>query len=417
MTTAKPAKSTPADVPSIIETHSLVERELGGKRSGWMTFAGYMCLIGVLVSWVGGSEVVESLQTRAGAAYKKPMTISALNHVGSTLLIPLQSAALVVMGRSPKPVLLYKASACDILSATAAMSFIFLIGDYCWMLSLQYLAVAVASTVFNTSAVFVYVMCVMNGFEGVSIRKVLSVCVALGGVAVISFAGQGAGNDASPVSNATAAPDDAPAVSTTAASVACLISAIFYAAYDVYIKVKTIEWDGAPLIDQVIAGNWMTALVGLWTIPFGAIMLTILAYVPEDWFIYEQFELPTADQSPALFGQASAALGFNMFFALTIILLSPLIYSLGCMLTIPIAAIIDYFFRGQTMHPVAIVGALLVVLGFLALDDNVVESVRGCLHSANGFHPVPEDVKSQSSAHTQSVGRRRSSVMSGRLGR
>ena len=50
---------------------------------------GFICLVGLIITWVGQSEVAQYVQT--GQSYNKPMTIVWFNHSFSALLVPIQS--------------------------------------------------------------------------------------------------------------------------------------------------------------------------------------------------------------------------------------------------------------------------------------------------------------------------------------
>ena len=81
----------------------------------------------------------------------------------------------------------------------------------------------------------------------------------------------------------------------------------------------------------------------------------------------EPFQAPDAEAARFVVINALLALMFNIFFMLAIALTSPLITSVGCMLTIPVSAVCDWLLYGDDFPPLAWAGSALVVSGFALL--------------------------------------------------
>ena len=335
-------------VVSISEaSHSSCEREPSSSLTKQVL--GAVSMVMVWICWVGGSEVAQALQDTEN--FDKPLFITYFNHSCTAMVAVLQTIYLLAM-REPLIPQCMRRNKMLLLFRVAVLATIFLAGDYLWFIALGKVSVAIATTIFNTSCVFVYLLSVLFLGEKVEIRKVLAVLLAVGGVVLITSlqsdddSGSGSGD------------------SPTVAIILTVVSAFLYAVYELAFKVVTDEWDLKNVKDQVIAVNWVTALVSIFTLLVWWPLLAVVNVLPSHSVFYEHFELPTSSQIPALFLAASGTVGFTVFFGLSLALLSPLAVSVGTTFTIPASSVTDYFAHGKTFNAFGTVGAVLIISAF-----------------------------------------------------
>ena len=100
---------------------------------------------------------------------------------------------------------------------------------------------------------------------------------------------------------------------------------------------------------------------------FGWPVILLLSALPPgggwEW-VREPFELPSTEALAFILINLALALAFNFAFLISITYTSPLITSVGCMLTIPLSAACDASLFGDTFPPSAVVGSAFVVGGF-----------------------------------------------------
>jgi len=138
-------------------------------------------------------------------------------------------------------------------------------------------------------------------------------------------------------------------------NILALLSALFYAMYVILLKVRI---KAEYRIDMQL----FFGFVGLFNIlacwPLGLILHFAGA---------EIFELPQTKQAVyAILINMAITLSSDYFYAIAMLKTTPLVVTVGLSLTIPVAVVGD-FIRNRPVHGIVILGAVLVVLSFIAL--------------------------------------------------
>ena len=81
----------------------------------------------------------------------------------------------------------------------------------------------------------------------------------------------------------------------------------------------------------------------------------------------EPFRLPSSEQWGQLTVNALLAFAFNVLLLLSVEYTSALTTTVGCMMTIPITAVVDFLLWGKGYGIHDVFGAVFVILGFLLL--------------------------------------------------
>ena len=144
-----------------------------------------------------------------------------------------------------------------------------------------------------------------------------------------------------------------------------LVAAILYALYEVLCE--RFVFRGS---ESTALANTLSGIIGILNILLLWPPIPVLSAVPsQSWgaWVSEPFQAPDAEDTRFIMINALLALMFNIFFMLAIALTSPLITSVGCMLTIPVSAVCDWLLYGDDFPPLAWAGSAFVVSGFTLL--------------------------------------------------
>ena len=141
-----------------------------------------------------------------------------------------------------------------------------------------------------------------------------------------------------------------------------LVGAVGYALYEVLTEMRVFKGRRSTLIANALCGT-----IGFMNMVCGWPIIILLSALPTgggwDW-VKEPFELPSTEALFFILINLALALAFNFAFLISITYTSPLITSVGCMLTIPLSAVCDAILFGDTFPPSAVVGSVFVVGGF-----------------------------------------------------
>eukprot|EP00937_MAST-01D_sp_MAST-1D-sp2_P004997 g4997.t1 len=263
-----------------------------------------------------------------------------------------------------------------LLLRAAALSLIYTLGDWTWYIGLPHTSVAAGTCIFNSSCVFVYGFSVLFLGEKVSAERVAAVALAIGGVLMLALApsSNGAAADDDAGGSACGADDDVagPATSSAAGGGAALagnlfvlLAAALYGLYEVLCEKFVFRGSSSPALANTLSGAiGVVNVLALW--PLIPLLGTLPSGTVGDW-VREPFAAPGGEALTFMMVNAVLALAFNVFFMLAIALTSPLMTSVGCMLTIPVSAVCDALLYGDSFPPLAIGGSVLVILGFALL--------------------------------------------------
>lgn len=395
--------------------------------------------MGLILAWVGQSEVAQYLQT--AASYNKPYFIVWVNHSVLALMLPLQAlwhagrrrrqrhsaesyatgyavllppsnavadsvasgelgeagvalqaqralqasgmfasgmaALLRTLGVRESDVSPSPAPALDSTSACAPLtprqflvravwlSALYSAGDWFWYTGLPHVSVAAGTCIFNSSCVFTYVFSVLFLGEELTLDRICGVAMALGGVVILALA-PGSNNAAEGCLGDSGVGDGCTSsTSQLAGSALVVAAAALYALYEVLCE--RFVFRGS---DDAALANTLSGTLGLVNVClFWPMILWLNALPSEGWrgWIAEPFETPSPEVWRCVMVNAVVALAFNAFLMLAIALTSPVITSVGCMLTIPISALCDLLLYQDSFPPLAVGGSAMVVMGFALL--------------------------------------------------
>eukprot|EP00946_MAST-07B_sp_MAST-7B-sp1_P001927 g1927.t1 len=353
---------------------------VGGRTGKRTSMLGVASLAVLIAAWVGQSEVSKFLQEGAGAAYNAPYFITVLNQSMMVLAVPLNlfllprrdvffpGAYLSKFGLSVRAIALH----------STYLAIVYCASTYFWFGSLgrKSVNVAIASGLYNSSVVWVFLLSLACGMEKFSALKAVGVATALAGVS----AGSISTASAAASSNVSSSPSPSPFSHLRSAGnsplhqsfniqigyVEVVGSAMLYAVFEVLLNrvtnravAKHAEGGVVPDVPLAVA-NFFTAGVGFVHLFFLSLMLW-----PMDALGIEPFVWPTPEQWGLLWINAGLGTLFNISFCAALVLMSPLLVSISCLLTIPLAACVDLI-RGQAdFTGLQIVGMFLICAGFL----------------------------------------------------
>ena len=247
----------------------------------------------------------------------------------------------------------YNLSLRDLLYVGAILAALYAMADYFWYLALSHTSVALATSIFNSSCVFVYVFSIVCLKERQTLKQACGVVMAVVGVLLISFS-------VPPKSTTTTGVNVSRKESVVQANLFVFLGAIFYAGYEVAVKFHLKRMEEAP---EVV--NLITAVMGIYSALYWILGSVMLNLVPSSSVFYEPFELPTDHDLILLLVNALFALVFNVCLMLALHYTSPLIVSVGCMTTIPFTDLLDWILHGDTLALGQSIGSVTVFLGFL----------------------------------------------------
>jgi drug/metabolite transporter (DMT)-like permease len=334
---------------------------------------GLASLFVLIISWVGQSEVSKFLQKPGGAAYNAPFFITVLNQ--SCMVVALSLNFFLLPRRDVcSPGAYLKAHGLSV--RTVALHSLYLAAVYCsstyfWFRALGRAAVnvAIASGLYNSSVVWVFLLSLACRMEAFSIPKAVGVVLALAGVGMGSVS---SGSAAGPSHNVSSpSPLQSPSMSVPYESsishmqlgyVEVVGSAMLYAVFEVLLNRVTNAAGGNKATAKVplAVANFFTGGVGLVHI----FCLSLLLW-PMDALAIEPFNWPTPDQWGLLWINAGLGTLFNVSFCTALVMTTPLFVSVSCLLTIPMSACVDLFYGQANFTGLQVGGMLLICAGFL----------------------------------------------------
>ncbi|KAF4134740.1 EamA-like transporter family [Phytophthora infestans] len=233
---------------------------------------------------------------------------------------------------------------------SAFLGVFYLLCDYFWFSALQNLTVAAGAAIFNSSPLFVYCFSICLLHEQVSCKKLFGVLMAFTGVTIeILYQDNGkSGGIGSP---------------SVVVGLMMLTSVILNAGYNV-----TFALTAGANINDTPTLMIMMGLSGIFTFPAWLVGTLFFAHSPFP-SLYEPIGYPSSIE-----GNVMLAIGVVMFTTNFIFLTfavcwtSPLETSVGFMLTIPLAGLIDTYVRHAPLTWEFFFGAALVMTGFCILE-------------------------------------------------
>ncbi|KAG7396788.1 hypothetical protein PHYBOEH_001706 [Phytophthora boehmeriae] len=333
-----------------------VELEKEVKAYFHTKYAGLLALIVVICTTICQAEAVQWLQTSVN--FKKPFFTMCACHVGPILLLPLILAYYRICG-GPEDRhvgfvrVLQNHSIIPIsrlIRLAAFLGVFYLVADYFWFSAFKHLTVATGAAIFNSSPLFVYCFSICFLHEKISLKKLLGVLTAFGGVTLLVFF-----------------QDDANAESVAGASIVgglmMLTAAAVNAGYNVSVALTAAEEMNDTSTLMIMMG-----ISGFFTIPAWLIGTVVFANSPFP-SIYESVGFPSTAEGMLMVAIAVGMFTVNfVFLTFAVCWSSPLEVSVGYMFTIPLSGLMDTVLHHASFSWECIIGSVLVMAGFAILE-------------------------------------------------
>ncbi|ETO70045.1 hypothetical protein F444_13433 [Phytophthora nicotianae P1976] len=319
---------------------------------------GLLALFAVIWTNIFQAEAVQYLQT--SIHFNKPFFVMCFCHAVPVLFLPLIFVYYRICGTTEDHhaghdmlSVLRRHSIVplgQLLRLSAFLGVFYLVCDYFWFSAFQNLTVAAGAAIFNSSPLFVYCFSICLLHEKVSLKKLFGVLTAFAGVTMVIFYQD----------NSDSGGIGSPSV---VAGLMMLISAMLNAGYNVSVALTA----GANINDTPTL-MIMMGLSGIFTIPVWLIGTLFFAQSPFP-SLYESIGFPpTAEGNMMLVTGAFMFTTNFIFLTFAVCWTSPLETSVGFMLTIPLAGLIDTFVRHASFTWEFFTGAALVMTGFCILE-------------------------------------------------
>eukprot|EP00744_Colponema_vietnamica_P012593 GILI01017674.1.p1 GENE.GILI01017674.1~~GILI01017674.1.p1 ORF type:complete len:456 (+),score=99.75 GILI01017674.1:95-1369(+) len=348
---------------------------------------GFLLLGIVVFLWVGSGVAVQAIFEKA--EFKKPFFVTFFStSLFSFYILPTLFRLLTAPAQSWK--LSSHLPKLQMLRTAALFCPLWFLCNYTYNASLALTTVSSNTILSTTCGLFTLVLSILFLREPPSFLKGFAVLCSFMGVVVIALNEPSSG-DGSLIGDMIA-----------------LASAFFYAVYGVGIKVK--------LGDESTDMNLFFGLLGLVTIcclwPLFFILNALNA---------EVFEFPSSQT--LLFLAANGVFGTvisNFLWAHAVLLLSPLVGTLGLSLSIPIALVTDSFLNGTHFPLLYLLGSGMVLTGFvvvaysdhkaaLASSQPTQSTSPSVSVSGDGDATSSDDASTSPSLSYQSIGKRKHS--------
>ncbi|GAB7363943.1 hypothetical protein MBLNU230_g4505t1 [Neophaeotheca triangularis] len=245
------------------------------------------------------------------------------------------------------------------LAATARVSLEFsalwFIANYFVAACLEYTTVASSTILTSTSSVFTLLFGALFRVERFTLRKLLGVLASLTGIILISTIDlSGSNNDRSHRGDFPSKTHREIAVGDALA----FLSAVMYGLYAVFMKKRIGD---ESRVDMPL----FFGLVGLINVLLLWPGLVVLHYTG-----IEPFELPPTGRVTAIvLCNSAASLVSDLAWAYAVLLTSPIVVTVGLSMTIPLSLIGQVVINGQTSGWVYWVGAVVVLVSFLFVNQ------------------------------------------------
>ncbi|KAI9004976.1 hypothetical protein DFJ74DRAFT_401579 [Hyaloraphidium curvatum] len=248
---------------------------------------------------------------------------------------------------------------------TAALSLAFCLlwfaANYCSNLALSLTSVSSATILASTSGLWTLALSYLAEGTPVDPVQLASVLLSLLGVVAVSL-------DDGAAARPRTLPGDA----------AALLSAALYAGYSVLLH--RLPPRTSPVLFLGFVGLWNVAL--LWP-----------AFIPLHLFGLEPFpsSLPARTAGALALNACVGTALSDLLWLLAVVLVTPLVVTVGLSLTIPLAVLGDFLLKGSVPTPFHVAGGALVVLGFVGVNvgKGLTRALCGAPPAAEGFVAVP----------------------------
>lgn len=309
--------------------------------TGRKTIFGAVIVIGIALSWVGSTQFAKSTYS---PTFNAPFFTTWFSTCWMVAVFP--AFYLFSLTKRRKGILQFYRESETVFGSTGLnwktfikysgqFCMIWMIANYSYVTALGKIDAADVTAMFSSCSAFVYVLSWLLLDERVSIIRFFAVALSIGGIVLMASVEGFTGPSAVGV-----------LYSVTAALAAALYKVLF----------KKIVGDASgPQVSLFLTFLGLLNLVFLWPI------MLILHYTN-----YEHMSWDTLPWD-FLAGTGGLGLVFNFLINFGVALTYPLFISLGTVLGIPINAIADALFRGQSFGRFKIIASIMIVIGFVLL--------------------------------------------------
>ncbi|KAF9229409.1 hypothetical protein BS17DRAFT_771414 [Gyrodon lividus] len=246
--------------------------------------------------------------------------------------------------------------------------FLWFIANWALNAALAYTSVASATVLSSTSGIFTLAVGRIFRVETLTLVKIGAVLTSFGGVVLVSLSDSSSSQIPKPTANTQPAN-----LLAVMGDILALLSALFYAMYLIFLKVKIKE---ESRIDMQLFFGYVGLFNLLLCWPVGLLL---------HWSGVEYFELPDTKHAViAILINMFITLSSDYLYVIAMLKTTPLVATIGLSLTIPLAVMGDYFLSKPTAFQV-LLGATFVTAGFVVVgvenssaregDDLLVQSL------------------------------------------
>ncbi|KAI8065395.1 uncharacterized protein B0P05DRAFT_589970 [Gilbertella persicaria] len=258
----------------------------------------------------------------------------------------------------------HKLSTYDTIKLSLEFCILWFFANYTTNSSLAFTTVGSSTILASMSGLFTLGIGALFKVEQMNMIKLFAVLICLVGVSLVSYADNSHGELAhDPIVHVLYRyPVPAPLIGDFLA----LLGAIFYGCYTTLLKLRIGSEDR---IDMPLFFGFVGAFNVLLLWP----MIPILNYIG-----FETFEIPMNATlwTVILLNAFVGTFLSDYLWLLSMLMTSPLVVTLGISLTIPLALIGDICFKGFIPGFKYTLGALLVIIGFLAVNTNAMKEAK-----------------------------------------
>ncbi|POM70368.1 Drug/Metabolite transporter (DMT) Superfamily [Phytophthora palmivora] len=314
----------------------------------------------LVLIWVGVTQAEAAQALQATTHFRKPFFITCLDHAITALLLP----GLYIyhrVGDASAGVQTDKLGIVDVLqrhsmhplrkllTIAVVLNSVYLLADYMWFTALGMVSVAAGTAISNTAPFFVYVFSMCFLHEKASWKKLSGVVTSFIGVALIALFQDGVTENSHDTS-----------------FLACMLvvtQTMIVAGYGVTYRV-VVSQD----VDDASTILTLTGICGMVTIPVWVVGSLLLSVCPLQ-AMEEPLGLPETEWGFFLLIVSGSLAGiYTLLQSLALCWTTPLITSVGAMLTIPLSLLWDTILNGRVFAWECLLGSTLVMAGFGMLE-------------------------------------------------
>ena len=305
---------------------------------------GLLCILVAVLSWVGISEIIPIINSKWNHGYFIRLFVS------SSYIMFIIVWLIIRYILNKRDEITGKHESCDwwiIFKAAVVMNFLYVIDGYVWFISLWYTEASINNTICQTVVAVVYILSVVFLKMEIKIQKCISVVLSIAGVAIISLLGkQSKSND----------------ITTSFGIIMTILCTLLWGVYQIIFSYLSIKYFNSNNVTQDTI--LFTGFMGIATILTCWPFLIIL-----DFTNIEPFELPPTNidwYGIIITSILDSLLSISILIGTS--LTNPVFILMGTVFVIPVTVITDTIFHGFILTISDVIGASLIILGFILME-------------------------------------------------